>query len=72
MENCKGCCRKPCTYSEYIEECPCGICLIKGICRIACDDFIDFVVEKGNADIGPLDTSPPYKPINRSLKYEKL
>lgn len=49
MEFCKGCCRKPCTYSsEYIEECPCGICLIKGVCRRACDDFIDFVGGKQN------------------------
>ena len=68
MENCKGCCRKPCTYSEYIEECPCGICLIKGICQRACDDFIDFVAEKQKLIY---ETSPPYKPINRSLTYDK-
>jgi len=45
MKYCKGCYRRSvnfCVYTKYMKECPCGICLIKGVCQVACEEFIDF------------------------------
>lgn len=53
MENCKGCLTIRCSYTEHsgykteegIVICPCGICLIKMVCRMECDPFIEFLGE---------------------------
>lgn len=52
MTSCTGCCEKEICKSNfeerfrYIKEtnnsCPCGICLIKGICIRACSEFAQF------------------------------
>lgn len=57
MTYCKGCRtkEKACTIRTYIEyatkektstmgECPCGVCLIKGICKVACETYLGFVI----------------------------
>jgi len=50
MKYCKGCftedvCKEE-YYYQYIKEnnveCPCGICLIKGICNKPCEDHKQF------------------------------
>ncbi len=49
MKHCKGCYRQYkffCIYARYIEDCPCGICLIKGVCQVGCDEFMDFIEAK--------------------------
>jgi hypothetical protein len=59
MEYCKGCRTKErvCTirlYTQYgtkervsiIGDCPCGICLVKGVCKVACPEYLDFSVIK--------------------------
>lgn len=55
MKYCEGCCsREPgCVVMIHIEytiekkgvmlnECPCSICLIKVVCRSACEDYLSF------------------------------
>ena len=45
---CKGChvkefCNVPNLYGVYVaEECPCNICLIKGVCNHGCEDYDEF------------------------------
>lgn len=44
MTNCKGCrianlCKEMIVASK-IKECPCRICLIKGMCQVSCEDFL--------------------------------
>lgn len=48
-ELCKGCGEdtpvSPCDFSYTNKvgmECPCGICLVKGICKTVCKDFKEF------------------------------
>jgi len=47
--NCKGCyskdaCDKIKSFKKEMRiNCPCGICLIKVVCNIVCDNFSDFV-----------------------------
>jgi hypothetical protein len=56
MENCEGCLTVQCSHSTYsgyktregIVECPCSICLIKMVCRMECDPYIEFI---GGANI---------------------
>ena len=59
MENCEGCLTIQCNYATYsgykteegIVECPCGICLIKMICKIECDPYIKFIADSNNHSI---------------------
>ena len=57
MAYCKGCRsrERSCTTRVYIEyatekgasiigKCPCGVCLIKGICKVACEDYLSFSI----------------------------
>ncbi len=44
---CKGCnlhevCLRDYTRENDVGSCPCSTCLIKMICKKACDDYIDF------------------------------
>lgn len=55
MKNCKGCYSKDSPFSCHpkfrnrSDECPCGICLIKGVCDRSCEDHEAFVSEsRGN------------------------
>lgn len=46
-EHCKGCRDVPTCPFEFISDelvlsCPCGICLIKGMCQTACDIYDQF------------------------------
>ena len=53
VENCEGCLTVQCNHSIYsgyktkggIVECPCSICLIKMVCRMECDPYIEFIGE---------------------------
>ena len=53
MTNCGGCLTVQCNHSIYsgyktkggIVECPCSICLIKMVCRMECDPYIEFIGE---------------------------
>jgi hypothetical protein len=41
--NCKGCILyKVCRIFQYDRECPCSICLVKGICQRDCTEFVKF------------------------------
>ncbi len=41
--NCKGCATTDtCEYMEKADECPCKICLVKGMCDMTCDDYLTF------------------------------
>lgn len=46
MTICEGCDSyrlKSCALDVYtINLCPCGLCLIKGICRVSCKEYIIF------------------------------
>ena len=57
MTYCEGCRTRErnCTMRVYLEyateekaltvgKCPCGICLIKGICTVACEDYLSFSI----------------------------
>ncbi len=57
MDYCKGCRtkEKACTIRIYIQyameervstmgKCPCGTCLIKMVCKVACIEYLDFSV----------------------------
>jgi len=44
--NCKGCLRnkkRDCFLSDKDKDCPCSICLLKGICTDVCHNFLDYV-----------------------------
>ncbi len=46
MTNCKGCrienfCEGIIVASK-IGECPCRICLIKGMCKVSCEEFLQW------------------------------
>jgi hypothetical protein len=52
MKNCKGCYsygKNDCFYIGRTEEgtvnCPCMICLIKGVCYRACEEYEDFTMK---------------------------
>jgi hypothetical protein len=53
LKNCEGCLTVRCRYAIYsgykteegIVECPCSICLIKMVCRMECDPYIEFIGE---------------------------
>jgi len=42
-------CKRPIIFDKYI--CPCIICLIKGMCKHECQDFIDYNKIIGYEDI---------------------
>ncbi len=50
MENCKGChysssgcvCLLTNRKINTLNKCPCGICLVKMICRLGCEEFTIF------------------------------
>jgi hypothetical protein len=43
MRYCKGCYRrKYCFYIKHKDNCPCAICLVKGICSEMCDEFSNY------------------------------
>jgi hypothetical protein len=55
-EVCKGCaifdyCRLVTTATEYIEQCPCHICLVQSVCQKGCPEkqewnhIIDVIIE---------------------------
>lgn len=53
MENCKGCHIKDnCIYNikgiSETTKCPCGICLIKAICVVICNDYREFADKSFN------------------------
>ena len=56
MTNCKGCLTVQCRYTTYsgyktetgMIECPCSTCLIKMVCRMECDPYMEFI---GGANI---------------------
>ncbi len=33
---------------EEVDECPCGICLVKGICNTMCDDYTRLLIMVAN------------------------
>lgn len=67
--DCNGCLSdgRACEFlSEYdgydINECPCRICLIKGVCNDPCEDYEKFSLVKIDDDDYCIDLKYKYKP----------
>ncbi len=46
-KECKGChvfMDHRCSFTDpkYVDKCPCKICLIKGVCETACEEYIHY------------------------------
>lgn len=53
MENCKGCLIEGlCGYKHVAKtkKCPCGMCLIKVVCKTACEEYTQFMTIVDIAD----------------------
>ncbi len=59
IKGCEGCLTKevcedggkPYYKEKYNIKCPCGMCLIKVICKDPCEDYLDFDVEIHNCSL---------------------
>jgi len=53
MKNCEGCyIQISCVHIKYSEACPCIMCIVKMICREACDERVVFRIKSEVKDDG--------------------
>lgn len=52
-------------FSDITKECPCSICLIKGICKVFCVPFLNYVHDNLCKSLGVEGIEQKYEPLRK-------